>query len=107
MKTMSKIRMVMILLLLAISVPTFATTIDPVTEAAVNNAPTNEAKSEILLKRLEEIKDMDKSDMTRAERKALRKEVKEIKASMKAYGSGVYISVGAAIIIILLLILIF
>ena len=49
---------------------------------------------------------MDKSEMTRADKKALRKEVREIKATMKANGGGLYISLGAAIIIILLLILI-
>ena len=107
MKTMSKLRMLMMIVALAITAPTFASNLNPTTEAAVNNAATNEAKSQILLKRLEEIRDMDKSDMTRAEKKALRKEVKENKASMKAYGGGVYLSVGAIIIIILLLILIF
>ena len=96
----------MILLSLATALPAFATITNPVTEAAVNNAATNEAKSEVLLRRLEEIRDMDKSNLTRAEKKELRKEVKEIKASMKAYGGGVYLSVGAIIIIILLLILI-
>ncbi len=55
--------------------------------------------------RLEEIKAMDKSSMTFSEKKALRKEVRTIKANLRSSNSGVYLSVGAIIIIILLLIL--
>ena len=62
-----------------------------------------EVKSQ--LNRLNEIKAMDKSDMTSSEKKALRKEVKTIKASLRDSNSGIYLSVGAIIIIILLLIL--
>lgn len=70
-------------------------------------ATSKEVPAEIQLKldRLEEIKDMDKSDLSRAEKKELRKEVKEIKADLKSSGNGLYLSVGAIIIIILLLIL--
>ena len=53
----------------------------------------------------EEIKKIDKSNMTRLEKKALRKEVKSIKAKLQTTSRGVYLSVGAIIIIILLLIL--
>ncbi|WP_131536552.1 hypothetical protein [Pedobacter nototheniae] len=56
--------------------------------------------------RVEEIREMDKSNLTRAERKALRKELKEMKNQARAISGGVYLSVGAIIIIILLLILI-
>jgi len=56
--------------------------------------------------RVEEIKAMDKSDLSRSERKELRKELKEMKQQARAMGGGVYLSVGAIIIIILLLILI-
>jgi hypothetical protein len=60
----------------------------------------------ILLARLDEIKAMDFSDLSSKERKELRKEVRAIKSELRELGSGIYISVGAAIIIILLLILI-
>jgi len=60
----------------------------------------------ILLARLDEIKAMKFSDLSSAERKELRKEVRTIKSELRELGSGIYISVGAAIIIILLLILI-
>jgi len=56
--------------------------------------------------RVEEIRDMDKSNLTKSERKALRKELKELKGQARAMSGGVYLSVGAIIIIILLLILI-
>jgi len=59
-----------------------------------------------LVERLEEIKSMDRTTMSKSERKNLRKEVKSIKKEMKVLGKGVYLSVGAIIIIILLLILI-
>ncbi len=59
-----------------------------------------------LLARLDEIKAMDFSDLSSKERKELRKEVRTIKSELRELGSGIYISVGAAIIIVLLLILI-
>jgi hypothetical protein len=63
------------------------------------------AEVQIQLNRLEEIKALDKSNLNSIEKKALRKEVRTIKASLKASNNGVYLSVGAIIIIILLLIL--
>lgn len=53
--------------------------------------------------RLREIKNMDVSNLTRAEKKDLRKEVKEMKRERSH--AGIYLSVGAIIIIVLLLIL--
>lgn len=82
--------------------------------AGESNAPRIEVSGEpkevpaevqVKLDRLEEIRAMDKSNMSRAEKKALRKEVKAIKAELRSTGNGVYLSVGAIIIIILLLIL--
>jgi hypothetical protein len=55
--------------------------------------------------RVEYIKAMDKSQLTKEERKALRTELKSMKKESRAV-TGVYISVGALIIIILLLIII-
>jgi hypothetical protein len=64
--------------------------------------PMTASESAVLLSRLNEIKEMDKSDLSSKEKKALRHEVKAIKKSLSG---GVYLSVGAVIIIILLLIL--
>ncbi|MFT6749530.1 MAG: hypothetical protein ACJAQ1_001479 [Flavobacterium sp.] len=63
------------------------------------------AEVQVMLNRLEEIKTMDRSNMSRAEKKELRKEVRTIKKTLKASGNGVYLSIGAIVIIILLLIL--
>ncbi|MEJ5994711.1 hypothetical protein WG904_09820 [Pedobacter sp. Du54] len=61
---------------------------------------------EKLVNRVEEIRSMDKSNLTREEKRALRKELKEMKEQARVLQQGVYLSVGAIIIIILLLILI-
>jgi hypothetical protein len=62
--------------------------------------------------RLNEIKAIDTKALSSAEKKELRKEVREIKSELKANSEsasvnsgGVYVSVGAAILIVLLLIL--
>jgi hypothetical protein len=67
-----------------------------------------EARFVAMKERVEEIKAMDKSKMTRQDRKALRLELRNMnkEARSMGYTSGIYISVGALIIIILLLILI-
>lgn len=61
---------------------------------------------EKITSRVDEIRNMDKSNLTRAEKKALRAELKQMKEQARALSGGVYLSVGAIIIIILLLILI-
>lgn len=83
--------------------PMFANSPEP---AAVSTT-TKEVPAEVkvMLNRLEEIKKMDKSELTSSERKSLRKEVRAIKTNLKSTGNGVYLSVGAIIIIILLLII--
>lgn len=64
------------------------------------------ARMDVLTSRLTFIKNMDKSDMTRVEKKALRQEVKSMEKELKEIGGGVYLSVAAIIIIILILILV-
>ncbi|MBN9381691.1 MAG: hypothetical protein J0H74_13050 [Chitinophagaceae bacterium] len=78
----------------------------PSKEAIANM--TDEQKSarlEEIKTRVAEIKAMDRSMLTKEDRKALRKELKEMRREARTV-SGVYISVGALIIIILLLIII-
>ena len=96
------------LLMLIMSISFFPNTMT----AAGNPSKTPDAKPievpahvQIQLDRLNEIKAMDKSDMTSSEKKALRKEVKVIKSSLRDSNSGIYLSVGTIIIIVLLLIL--
>lgn len=73
--------------------------------AATAPAPVSNAEAEVLIARLEKIKGMDKKTFTKAEKKKLRVEVKEIREKLNTTGNGIYISVGGAIIVILLLIL--
>jgi len=65
-----------------------------------------QARLDEIITRVNEIKDMDKSNLTRSEKKELRSELKSMKTEARAMSGGVYLSVGAIIIIILLLILI-
>jgi hypothetical protein len=48
---------------------------------------------------------MDKSNLNSSEKRVLRKEVRSIKKELTAMGNGIYISVGAILIIILLLVI--
>ncbi|HVS95941.1 MAG TPA: hypothetical protein VHE54_05625 [Puia sp.] len=78
----------------------------PSKEAIANmTAAQKEALIQQMKERVEEIRAMDKSQLTKAERKQLRTELKAMKKESRAI-TGVYISVGALIIIILLLIII-
>jgi hypothetical protein len=58
-----------------------------------------------LMLRLNEIKVMDKTNLTSKQKRELRREVKTISKTMKTTGNGVYISTGAIIIVIILLII--
>ena len=96
----------MIIVLSLSIVPTIASakTIEPT--SITNETKDVPAEVKVMLNRLEEIKKMDKSDLSRSDKKALRKEVRAIKSSLRSSGNGVYLSIGAIIIIILILILI-
>lgn len=82
------------------------TIMSPVT-AGIHSPVKNEVPKEVLAKQIEsrllEIKKMDKSNLTQAEKKELRKEVKDLRK--EARSNGIYLSIGAIIIIVLLLIL--
>ncbi|HEX8608089.1 MAG TPA: hypothetical protein VF679_05560 [Pedobacter sp.] len=90
----------------------FTLAISANTASAANNKDKKEMTAEqkvqlqTIVNRVEEIKAMDKSDLTKAEKSELKSELKELKKQARATGGGVYLSVGAIIIIILLLILI-
>jgi len=90
------------ILLMAFSIafvtPTFAAK-----ETPLKKEVPKEVRAQQIEHRLIEIKNMDKSNLSQAEKKDLRKEVKGLKK--EARHAGIYLSVGAIIIIILLLIL--
>jgi hypothetical protein len=99
MKTQKFVKSLLVVLLLAVTGPSMAST------SVVHATETPEAQAQRLQNRLEEIKAIDKSTLSKAEKKALRGEVKAIKKEMKAISGGVYLSVGAIILIVLLIIL--
>jgi hypothetical protein len=106
MRTKKILRLASLAILLAITIPASAAIIVPNATTTKSATPTESPRAQQLIQRLDEIKDLNKSELTGSEKKALRKEVREIKKEMKALSGGVYLSVGAIIIVILLLILI-
>jgi hypothetical protein len=104
--SIKKITTVITLVLLIISsVPAISAV--PIVEPVSSGIPVkgDDPRAQQLVQRLEDIKNMDKSDLARSEKRELRKEVKGIRKEMKTISGGVYLSVGAIIIIILLLLL--
>lgn len=99
MKTTYFSKTIFMFLLLFAASPAMAST----TPGTVNE--TAEARVLELQNRLEEIKAMDRKELSSSERRALRREVREIKKEMAAVSGGVYLSIGAIILIALLLIL--
>ena len=65
----------------------------------------SEAEITRLTKRVEEIRDMDKSEMNSKERMELRKELKETKKNVKKAGGTIYIGGATLILLIILIIL--
>lgn len=80
-----------------------AKTTTPTSLVDRNPSATPEAK--VLLQRLDEIDRLDKSDLKSSEKKALRKEVRSIKSQLDAMGGYVYVSAGAIVLIVILLII--
>jgi len=95
----------------AILLMTFVPSIQSHAATATKPAKTNTisasdaAEAKALLDRLDEIKAMDKSRLSSSEKKQLRKEVRASRERINDIGGGVYVSVGAIIIILLLILL--
>lgn len=65
-----------------------------------------QAKLEQLTNRVEQIRSMDKSHMSRAEKKELRAELRQMKKEANAIGNGgIYLSVTALLVIIIVLLI--
>lgn len=93
-------------MIMVLSLSTFSTTAFGAEKEPIAIAPKEmPADVKIMLNRLDEIKQMDRSEMNATERKALRKEVRAIKDELRTTHNGIYISVGAVIIILLLIII--
>lgn len=83
--------------------PLSASAVVPTIPAALNAANANAEKVKTLELRLYEIKAMDKSKMKASEKKKLRKEVRAINKDIHEIGGGVYVSAGAIIVVLILL----
>lgn len=77
-----------------------------IANAAVSDSTADVAALNTIVSRVNEIQNMDKTNLSTNEKKALKKELKQMKHQADGLGRGVYLSIGAIIIIILLLILI-
>jgi predicted trehalose synthase len=87
----------------------FAGTSDKKDKPAVPEKTENKLSEEEmsrLTKRVEEIRDMDKTNMTVKEKRELRKELKGIKENVKRDGGYIYVGTATLLLIILIIILI-
>ena len=100
-KNLFKIAAVTLFISFAVPSQSMATTKTPVSDSTTDARILSE-----IVTRVNEIQNMDKSNLSMSERKALKKELTAMKQKADGLNSRVYLSVGAIIIIILLLILI-
>lgn len=87
--------------------PTFAATSSTNATETSTEATSKLSETEIsnYRARVEEIRDMDKSDMSASEKKELKSELKDIKETMHKDGTYFYVGGSTLLIIILILIL--
>ncbi|MCM2301449.1 MAG: hypothetical protein NDI80_02380 [Flavobacteriaceae bacterium] len=95
--------MAVFLSLTFVPTPMFASNTNPITTVSAEATVATEPNA--LVVRLDEIKALDKSTLTKAEKKELRKEVRAIKAELRETSGGIYLSVVAVLIIVLLIVL--
>jgi hypothetical protein len=74
------------------------------TSSPVTAKTTESSEAKVLELRLSEINSMDKSELKASEKKNLRKEVKSMNHRLRELGGGVYLSAGAIVLIVILLI---
>ncbi|MFC2087262.1 hypothetical protein ACFLSA_03760 [Bacteroidota bacterium] len=106
-------KFILLAFMVIISLGAFANSVDPKSAAEnpaipakTENQMTEEEMSQ-LIKRVEEIRDMDKTELTAKEKRALKTEMKDMKKDVKERGGYVYISgVGLILIIILIILLV-
>lgn len=109
---MKKTIIIVFLMIFSLGASTaFAIKSDPKSESdkpAIPNKTENKLSEEEmsrLTKRVEEIRDMDKTNLTGKEKRDLRKELKGIKENVRKSGGYIYIGAGTLILIIILVIL--
>ncbi len=111
---MKKIVFFVFLMILSLSVSTvFATDAKSESELNSDNPVVIENRGDKLSEeeisqiemRIEEIRDMDKSELTEEERLELRKELKDIRDEVTRPIRGVYLSLGGLVLILILILL--
>lgn len=105
-KKMKKSTYLLITMVLLLSVFPTGIFASEKTSEIIENPKEIPIEVQAMFNRLDEIKMMDKSKLNTIQKKELRKEIKTIKAELRTTNNGIYLSVGAIIIIVLLLILI-
>ena len=97
-----------VLMMIVITVP--ATTMATTVSKGFSDSTADVRLLTAITNRVAEIQNMDKTQLTAVDRKALKKELKEMNKDANSLKSsstnGIYLSIGAIIVIILLLILI-
>jgi hypothetical protein len=106
---MKKIKLGLMIICLSLTFQPLTSNAETITASpsSVVSKLAESEKAKSLLVRLDEINAMDKSDLKSSEKRSLRREVRSIEKQLKETSGGVYISVGALIIIVLLLIILF
>lgn len=102
-KGFTLIRGLVFVALLVVTVPSYSGH-RPLAEESPTT-PATAHRVQVLKDRLEEIRAMDMKELSRKERKALRREVRVIRQELTQISGGVYLSVGAIILIVLLILL--
>lgn len=78
----------------------------PVKAAQLEVKATHEAQAAVMLQRLETIKEMNVQSMNSTQKTELKKEVQAIHKNLKTLDGGIYLSVGAIIVILLIILII-
>ena len=94
-------RLILLIALAGFSLTSFSLPLSTDGTPIENVKPT----AQQLMVRLHEIKELAQTDLSPSEKNDLRKEVKDIRKQLKQTSKGIYLSVGAIIIILLILIL--
>ena len=95
-----------VLSLAFIPLQSFASTTEEPSSLVVTKPPetAESAEAKALMLRLDEISAKDMTKLNSSEKKEMRKEVRSIKRELKDISGGVYVSAGALILILILLI---
>jgi len=107
MKQRTSKSVIVLVLAMVMSVGSFAAPAsnEVIPAAASPSESANNTEMQRMINRLEEIKAMDLKNMPRSEKRKYAKEVKQIQKKMNALSGGVYISAGAVLIILILLLI--